>query len=194
MELAISIALGILMVEAYAWLPKISAWLIERAVSRLPAEDQARCREEWKASLDALPNSGMKLLHALSFRCAADRINADSIEAKLDHIERQLGDVSDKHSCDLQKMRTIKMAVVQQRASRKSLEHHADATVARLKSIEVPASQAPGRAANAKSMWDVVNAIEDLFRLLIVAVNRASNLTDISIDRLAPRLSKSIVK
>ena len=53
MELVISVVIGILIVEAYAWLPKFSEWLTERAVLRLRSEDQDRCREEWKAGLDA---------------------------------------------------------------------------------------------------------------------------------------------
>ena len=57
MELVISVVIGLLIVEVYAWLPKISEWLIERAVQRLRSEDQDRCREEWKAGLDAFPNT-----------------------------------------------------------------------------------------------------------------------------------------
>jgi hypothetical protein len=30
----ISVVIGILIVEAYAWMPKISEWLIKRAVQR----------------------------------------------------------------------------------------------------------------------------------------------------------------
>ncbi len=66
MELVISVVIGILIVEAYVWLPKISEWLIERAVQCLRSEDQDRCREEWKAGLDALPNTVIKLVHAFS--------------------------------------------------------------------------------------------------------------------------------
>jgi hypothetical protein len=57
MELLISIIVGVLIVEIYAWLPQISSWLIRRAVDRLRAEDKERCREEWNAQLDALPNT-----------------------------------------------------------------------------------------------------------------------------------------
>ena len=87
MELVISVVVGVLLVEAYAWLPKISEWLIERAVRRLPVETQERCREEWKADSHSLPNSGVKLLHALSLSCAANQINIDILEAKFDEYE-----------------------------------------------------------------------------------------------------------
>jgi len=98
MELLISVIVGILIVEAYVWLPKISEWLIERAVQRLRSEDQVRCREEWKAGLDALPNTVIKLVHALSYRGAARRINADFFENKLNEINALIEECVHKHS------------------------------------------------------------------------------------------------
>jgi hypothetical protein len=98
MELVISIVIGILIVEAYAWLPKISEWLIERAVQRLRSEDQDRCREEWKAGLDALPNTVIKLVHALSYLGAAKRINADFFENKLTEINALIEECGRKQS------------------------------------------------------------------------------------------------
>jgi hypothetical protein len=98
MELVISVIVGILIVEAYVWLPKISEWLIERAVQRLRSEDQDRCREEWKAGLDALPNTVIKLVHALSYLGAARRINADFFENKLTEIGALIEECGHKHS------------------------------------------------------------------------------------------------
>jgi hypothetical protein len=98
MELVISVVIGILVVEAYAWLPKISEWLIERAVQRLRSEDQDRCREEWKAGLDALPNTVIRLVHALSYLGAANRINADFFENKLTEINALTEECVYKHS------------------------------------------------------------------------------------------------
>jgi hypothetical protein len=98
MELVISVVVGILIVEAYVWLPKISEWLIERAVQRLRSEDQDRCREEWKAGLDALPNTAIKLVHALSYLGAARRINADFFENKLTEIDALIEECGHKHS------------------------------------------------------------------------------------------------
>src|SRR5580704_13744526 len=98
MELVISVVIGILIVEAYVWLPKISEWLIERAVQCLRSEDQDRCREEWKAGLDALPNTVIKLVHAFSYLGAARRINADCFENKLTEINALIEECVHKHS------------------------------------------------------------------------------------------------
>jgi hypothetical protein len=198
MELLISIALGVLLVEAYAWVPQISEWLIERFVSQLLAkEDQARCREEWKASLDALPNSLAKLLHALSFVFAPERINADSVEAKLERIGHQLEALSQKHSCTLQEICSLKnSAVAQSQASQELLAHALEKSVASLKTIEVPACHLTGHAANS-GLRDVVNAYENvvnefetLCRLMVVAVNRLHNLTYSQICDLSARIEQ----
>jgi hypothetical protein len=61
MELLISILVGLGIMEAYAWLPATCQWLLESAVSHLPTENQERCREEWTESLEALPNTAMRL-------------------------------------------------------------------------------------------------------------------------------------
>jgi hypothetical protein len=98
MELVISIVIGILIVEAYAWMPKISGLLIEREVQRLRREDQNRCREEWRAGLDALPNSVAKLIHALSYLGAANRINGDFFENKLSKINALIEECRRKQS------------------------------------------------------------------------------------------------
>jgi hypothetical protein len=98
MELLISIVIGILIVEVYAWLPKLSHWLIDRAVQRLRKEDQDRCREEWNAGLNALPNTVVKLVHALSYIGAAHRINTDCFESKLTEIDALIKEVDDENS------------------------------------------------------------------------------------------------
>ena len=82
MELVISVVVGI----------------IERAVQRLRSEDQDRCREEWKAGLDALPNTVIKLVHALSYLGAARRINADFFQNKLTEIDALIEECGHKHS------------------------------------------------------------------------------------------------
>lgn len=98
MELVISVVVGVLIVEAYVWLPKVSEWLIERAVQRVRSEDQDRCREEWKAGLDALPNTAIKLAHALSYHGTARRINADFFENELTEINALIKECDHKHS------------------------------------------------------------------------------------------------
>jgi hypothetical protein len=48
MEIVISVLIGVLIMEGYAWLDAFSKWLLERAVRRISPEDQDRCREEWE--------------------------------------------------------------------------------------------------------------------------------------------------
>jgi hypothetical protein len=67
MELIVSVLAGFLIVEVYSWLPYLSNWLLERAVRRVRAEDRDRCREEWNADLDALPNTMIKIFYALRY-------------------------------------------------------------------------------------------------------------------------------
>ena len=75
MGLMLSILAGLLIYEAYAWLPNLSNWLIEWAVRRLPHDDQERYREEWRANLRDVPNSMAKLIHAASHVIHAGSIN-----------------------------------------------------------------------------------------------------------------------
>jgi hypothetical protein len=93
MELIASILVAVIVVELYVWLPKISEWLLEFAVRQLRAEDQERCLEEWKAQLDDLPNTIVRLVHALSFTAAARQINADFCEDKLDELNQRLNNL-----------------------------------------------------------------------------------------------------
>jgi hypothetical protein len=86
MELLISIIIGVVIIEAYAWLPALCRWLVERAVSHLPTEDQERCREEWKASLETLPNTAVRLAHALSFILAARKVTAEFWEETFEEL------------------------------------------------------------------------------------------------------------
>src|SRR5262245_24421685 len=95
MDLLISTLISLLVREGYAWLPKVSQWLIERAVRRLPVDLQERWREEWKADSDALPNSGVKLAHALGLRRAANRIKVGTENAKLEASKRATARLSD---------------------------------------------------------------------------------------------------
>jgi hypothetical protein len=78
MELLISIIIGAALIEIYAWLPSLSQWLVEKAVSGVPTQEQERCRDEWKATLETLLNSAIKIVHALSLVLSgAPRIRFD---------------------------------------------------------------------------------------------------------------------
>ncbi|MGP0089141.1 MAG: hypothetical protein ACLPKB_04170 [Xanthobacteraceae bacterium] len=98
MELLITIIIGVVIVEVYAWLPNFSDWLIERSVRHVCREDQNRCREEWKAGLDDLPNTVLRLVHALSYIGAPRRINIDFFGAKLTEIDALIDEYAHKHS------------------------------------------------------------------------------------------------
>jgi len=84
--------------EVYAWLPHISEWLLERAVQKLRKEDQDRCREEWSAAIAHLPNTFVRLAHAISFLPAAQRINDEYFEASLIEIDASLSELAKKRA------------------------------------------------------------------------------------------------
>lgn len=67
MDFLIAFIASVLRFEFYAWMPRLSEWLIKREISRLVPDLQDRYREEWKASLADIPSSVMKVVHALSF-------------------------------------------------------------------------------------------------------------------------------
>jgi hypothetical protein len=94
MELLISILIGVGIMEAYAWLPVVCRWLLESAVSGLPTEIQGRCREEWTEGLETLPNTAVRLVHALSYIFGARKITVDYWEENLKQLEAAIGDLS----------------------------------------------------------------------------------------------------
>ena len=67
MELVMSLLIGALLMEGYAWLPRFSDFICELAVRRVHLADRDRCREEWKAALNELPNTIIKLVHAVCY-------------------------------------------------------------------------------------------------------------------------------
>lgn len=93
MELLISIIIGLVTVELYAWLPKLVDSLLERAVCALPESDQERCREEWKANLAALPNTLLRAIHAFSFLVNAHQIERERVSEILHEADVLLGEV-----------------------------------------------------------------------------------------------------
>lgn len=194
MELVIAIVVGVLVSEAYAWLPKILDWLIERAVSRLPTSDQERCREEWNANLDALPNTIVKFVHALSFGYAraADKISNDFFEAKFNEMDCVLKSLSDKHRCNMQAMRIFTVRVAAFRELQNSLEQCIQENVASLKAPDAPIRQ----GAKPESVQEYVKAFEVFCHVLAMAINRACNLTTLKFEKLCAKTDQadSLVK
>jgi hypothetical protein len=98
MELLISIIVGAGIIEVYSWLPALCRWLVDSAVSRLPEEDQERCREEWNASLETMPSTLLRLVHAASYVLAAHRITTELWEEKIEELNEAALQISDMRS------------------------------------------------------------------------------------------------
>lgn len=186
MEYLISVVIGFVMYEAYAWLPKISEWLIEQAVCRLPAEQQDRCREEWLANLNTLPNSVVRLLHALSFcyRCTADRISADIFEARFDNIDERIKSLSAQLCCSAQRIHALTMRAAKGQESLKHLERHVNESAGSLRATEVPVLVRV-------SMQEAATPFETLGHSFVAAISRARALTTIGIERLNARIDEA---
>src|SRR5690349_15378191 len=58
--------------ETKAWLPWLTEWLIQRAVSRLPDNDRPRRDEEWRSHVNDTPGDLGKIFAAAGF-CRAAR-------------------------------------------------------------------------------------------------------------------------
>lgn len=120
MEFLASILVAIIVVELYAWLPKIAEWLRELAVSRVRAEDRERCREEWKERLNGLPNTVIRVVDAFSLLGAARQINADACEDKLAELNTRLAHISDIHHQNCRKVKETEQLFWSNRESRGS--------------------------------------------------------------------------
>jgi hypothetical protein len=110
-SILVSILAGTLIMEFYAWHDTFAKWLLERAVRRISEEDQDRCREEWKADLEAMPSTIVKVVYALTnFRTsAADQINEDLLEAKWDEVSLQFEEILIRHGIITNQIRAIRM-------------------------------------------------------------------------------------
>jgi hypothetical protein len=108
MELVTALLLPILLVELYTWLPAISEWVLEFNVRRLCVENREQFREEWKANLDAFPNTIVKLIHALSYTVAASKINKELFDDNLATIGQKLQQISDTHRIDICDFQNLK--------------------------------------------------------------------------------------
>lgn len=108
MEIVIGIAVSILLAEAYVWLPSITKWLLNRAVSHVGAEERERCLEEWAANLNAIPNSLWRFVHVLSLFNAAGQINAETAEWTCDKIDEVLKHMVARHQTRVGRLQKCK--------------------------------------------------------------------------------------
>lgn len=92
MELLTAIIGGIFVsliaAEIIANVPRISKWLIQGAVLRLPDHTRDRYREEWLAHLDEIPGTFGKLRHASGCRLKARVVRATLTEPDLEMLEK----------------------------------------------------------------------------------------------------------
>lgn len=60
-EILLGAAGSLVAAEIWSHSELMARWLVRKAVQRLPAEDQARCEEEWLADLQDMPGALRKL-------------------------------------------------------------------------------------------------------------------------------------
>jgi hypothetical protein len=111
MGAVIAIAISVVIMEIYAWIPKASNWLCEQALRKLCPELQERCREEWQADLDAAPNSLIRLLWALGCNKAVDRTNYSLYQQRYDVLDCSYNELSDIYVNNLRKMNELRISI-----------------------------------------------------------------------------------
>jgi ribosomal protein S27AE len=60
-----------------AWVPRLTEYLIRRAVRRLPEDQRERLAEEWTADVADTPGDLAKLVFACGLKCASRKIASD---------------------------------------------------------------------------------------------------------------------
>ncbi len=155
-------------------MPKISEWLIERGVQRLRSEDQDRCREEWKAGLDALPNTIIKLVHALSYLGAARRINADFFENRFTKISALIEECDCKHSSFVVRFHVAKVELGRSR----------EELVLQVSNLKARVMEMPNQ--EVASSFDCVVRLVDA---CASGVGRSAELLAVCLDRTTERLN-----
>jgi hypothetical protein len=182
MEFVVSVLVGLLLMEVYAWLPSISMWLLERFVRQVVLEQRARCREEWKAGLDAMPNTMWRFLHALSFAFAAKSINADFFESNCLEIDSEIADLTSRVRALVEEFRRLK---ANRAESTTRLEHARRSALASLDAS--PLDTIPDQLAK-DTLKRALDAYEAFAGTLCHALGRASDLMSVSIDSSSVRL------
>jgi hypothetical protein len=184
MELVISIVIGFVIVEIYAWLPHVSNWFINRAVQRLRKEDQDRCREEWTANLATLPNTLATLVHAISlYAVGAHRSNTEFFETKLTEIDALIEEFGKKHTSAAGNYRAAKENL-QKRPTR--LREKLDQQLKGIKSLPI---NVPNEKA-VSSFHKCVKAIEEFADTYVSVNRRATDLLCACVNSATERLDQ----
>lgn len=183
MELIVSVLAGFLIVEAYSWLPYFSKRLLERAVRRVSAEVRDRCREEWNADLDALPNTMVKIFYAFRHFSigAADLINADFFEDKCNEIDDMFEDFASQHQRLVEDFRKV---TVEHNRSQGKVEL---AVAHALSSFNLKLSDTQNALLNAL-LAKLVKSLDELGHKLIRATDRSRDLLSVRINDVGSRL------
>jgi hypothetical protein len=69
------IAVNLIASELFAWGPRLSEWLMRRAVRRLAPEMQERMHQEWAGLLQTIPPGLWRIVEAAGFSLATRQIN-----------------------------------------------------------------------------------------------------------------------
>jgi HPt (histidine-containing phosphotransfer) domain-containing protein len=182
MGILISLIIGILLIESYAWLPELSKWILERAVLGVREEIRERCREEWNEGLDALPNTMLKLVHALSYICgnAVAEINSDSFAKDYEEIDGLVAGLSDQYQSMVKGLRAAEEQRRPESYFEDGVRHalkNAAATMERL-------SNHP----NAPDLQHAISVVGEFGETAIKASKRARELLDVSLAKINDRL------
>src|SRR4051794_39607551 len=69
------IVLNLIASELFAWGPRLSEWLMQRAVRRLAPAIRERMHEEWSGHLQSIPAGFWRIIAAVGFMLATSQIN-----------------------------------------------------------------------------------------------------------------------
>lgn len=183
MDLLISLLVTIALAEAYAWLPRLSALLIHRAVARLPADLRPRYAEEWESYLEAFPNSLVRLGQAISLNLASRQVAREAFGAKLEDIGRNFGRLD--HAC-AEGLRGVES--MQRTLTRTTdvggLAEHIDAAIGRVGAL------APAPTVSPELRTRLVDSFSDLCRGLLQAATTLVTLTERALLRHKDKLER----
>jgi hypothetical protein len=129
-----------------------------------------------KAGLDALPNTLIRLVHALSYIGAAHKINAEFFERRMTAIDALIEECDQKHSVMIGRMRTIKETL---RKLQLDLQRKLNTQLVGLKSQVMPNK---GKEITAV-LHNAVTAVENLMYTYVNARNRSTELLTTCIDK-----------
>src|ERR1700731_127635 len=84
----IAVAGRLLSDDIKEWLPWITRYLIERAVSRLPENEREKRREEWESDVNEWPGNLAKLYRAWGYLFAAKAIHSIAVSDATPQADR----------------------------------------------------------------------------------------------------------